>query len=312
MTSLRRSLQEGAFFLGLILAQANVSLAQTLYFTKGGGISRSQLVVGARTIQVLPDRSVSSNIDFAVDHQSGKLYWTTYEASRQETVFSRMNVDGTDVEHDVFRVSTGSHIRAVAIDGAAGRIYWGRSDDSGVIERANLDGSGIETLIASAGGQFLPSLALDLESGKMYWPTFRLYTSNGAIHRADLDGGNVETVVAHLNRPIQVALDPSARRLYWTDSQENHIGSADLTDGQNARTVVVGLSSPAGLTLDLQARKIYWVNMGDETIERANLDGSDVERFLNVGGTSFRVEIGPEAPVAVSETAWSQIKRSFR
>ena len=84
-------------------------------------------------------------------------------------------------------------------------MYW---SDRGTrkIQRANLDGSAVEDLVAS--GLDLPGgLVVDLREGKMYW------TDRGTakIQRANLDGSGVEDLLASadgLENPSGLALAP--------------------------------------------------------------------------------------------------------
>jgi hypothetical protein len=76
---------------------------------------------------------------------------------------------------------------------AGGMMYWvvsdGRSQQNGKIRRANLDGSGVETLVK---GLHSPrGIALDLPGGKMYWTAKHPQLIQGA----NLDGSALETLV---------------------------------------------------------------------------------------------------------------------
>ena len=78
------------------------------------------------------------------------------------------------------------------------KIYF--TDFQGLIERANFDGSGLETLLT---GQFgAEGIALDIEAGKMYWAA----SGQGSLRRANLNGTGVETLVTGLSDPLGVAL----------------------------------------------------------------------------------------------------------
>ena len=201
----------------------------------------------------------------------------------------------------------------------AGKMYW-TDYDAAKIQRANLDGSGVEDLVTS--GLSLPgSLALALDVGKMYW------TDSGAdkIQRANLDGSGVEDLVSSgLRQPIGLALDLGAGKMYWTDlfkvQRANLDGSGveDLVtdtsgatnlfrlaldldigkiywtrakkiqraslDGSGVEDLVTsGLREPIGLALDLGAGKMYWTDVGTAKIQRANLDGSGVEDLVTSG-----------------------------
>jgi hypothetical protein len=94
----------------------------------------------------------------------------------------------------------GHDLRAVdiALDVSAGKMYW-MADE---IERANLDGSQVETVLPYGGG-LGSSLALDVVAGKLYWTD----SLENAIKRANFDGTGVETVVADTaSAPLGLAL----------------------------------------------------------------------------------------------------------
>ncbi len=163
--------------------------------------------------------------------------------------------------------------------GAKLRMYWTNAGSWDRIQRANLDGSNVEDLVAT--GLVDPvDVALDLAEGKMYW------TDHGTdkIQRANLDGSNVEDLVATgLSYPVGMALDLTGGKIYWTDMNTDKIQRANL-DGSNVEDLVAtGLSRTRGIALDLDAGKIYWIDQGTDKIQRANLDGSQVEDLVTTG-----------------------------
>jgi len=90
---------------------------------------------------------------------------------------------------------------AVALDIAGGKIYF--ASIGGVIQRANLDGSGQEILVRNENPD---GIALDLAGGKMYWTNLL----NGDIRRANLDGSGEEILIKGLSVPAFIALDLGA------------------------------------------------------------------------------------------------------
>ena len=76
-------------------------------------------------------------------------------------------------------------------------MYWTARvvspfSDAGIIQRSNLDGTNVETLLT---GLHKPeNIALDLVAGAMYW-------TDGGILRANLDGSNLEIVVRDWRGP---------------------------------------------------------------------------------------------------------------
>ena len=80
-------------------------------------------------------------------------------------------------------------------------IFW-TDEDSGKIQRANLDGSNVQDLIT--GSLSSPQqIALDVAGGKMYW----VDEDTSKVQRANLDGTNVEDLVTSgLEDPEGIAL----------------------------------------------------------------------------------------------------------
>ena len=165
----------------------------------------------------------------------------------------------------------------------AGKMYWTDWWTGHKIQRANLDGSGVEDLVTSTSGLVWPQgLALDLGAGKMYWTDW--WTDK--IQRANLNGSGVEDLVTStsgLSVPIGLALDLGAGKMYWTDSGTDKIQRANL-DGSGVEDLVTsGLIVPSDLALDLGAGKMYWTDLRTNKIQRANLDGSGVEDLVTSG-----------------------------
>ena len=162
-------------------------------------------------------------------------------------------------------------------------MYW---TDAGTakIQRANLDGSGVEDLVTSGLSEPF-GLDLDLGAGKMYWTD----AGTAKIQRANLDGSGVEDLVTSgLSEPFG-DLDLGAGKMYWTDAGTAKIQRANL-DGSGVEDLV---TSPAGLALDLGAFKMYWTDAGTAKIQRANLDGSGVEDLVTSG---LSAPVGRDGP----------------
>ena len=157
----------------------------------------------------------------------------------------------------------------------AGKIYWADSDLD-KIQRSNLDGSDLESLITTLDRR-PDGIALDVAAGKMYLTSH--YT--GRIQRASLDGSGPEDLVTGLSNPTRIALDLEAGKMYWTDYGADKIQRADL-DGSDVEDLVTGIRSPAGIALDVAAGKMYWIDADRplSKLQRANLDGSGIEDLV--------------------------------
>ena len=128
----------------------------------------------------------------------------------------------------------------------ASKLYW---TDWGTdkIQRANLDGSGVEDLVTS-GVSSPTGFALDVSGGKMYWTDRR----TDKIQCANLNGSGVEDLVTTgLNSPNGLALDVSGGKMYWADAGTNKVQRASL-DGSGVEDLVTGangLVDPSGVAV---------------------------------------------------------------
>ena len=166
---------------------------------------------------------------------------------------------------------------------AFSHIYWTDSHTH-TIQRASLDGSNIETLVALEdiggfryGGPF--GLALDVDGGKMYWTE-----GHWRIRRANLDGSNIEFLIITGDTPSDLTLDVAGGKMYWTDDRGGigwggTIRRANL-DGSNRETLLITEGEASNLVLDVAGGKMCWTDWVNRTIQRANLDGSNIEILI--------------------------------
>ena len=160
--------------------------------------------------------------NLALDLVHGHIYWTA-ELSNQIT---RANLDGTG-QID-YLPAPGSNPWGLALDLPGGKIYW--SEYSGQIRRGNLDGTGIESLTASAGTRV--GLALDRPRGKVYWAE----EQDGTIHRTNLDGSGHAVIVTGLSGVRGIEIDELNQKLYWVVMTANLVRRSNL-DGTSIETV---------------------------------------------------------------------------
>ncbi len=158
------------------------------------------------------------------------------------------------------------------------KIYW--ADFSGNrIQRSNLDGSSIETLVSGISGP--GGLAVDLVNGKIYWSEY--FTQK--IRRANLDGTGIQDIATGIEGASGIALDVAGGKIYFIENGlfTNRILRANLNGTSQQALVTTGLSSPTSIQLDVAAGKMYWTDSGTNKIQKANLDGTSVS---NVYSTS--------------------------
>ena len=180
-------------------------------------------------------------------------------------------------------------------DTVLSHIYW-TDVGRGEIQRTNLNGSNIETLIT--GSESPAGLALDMDGGKIYWTEYWTdaspnASSTGKIQRTDLDGSNTKTLITGLENPFSIALDVERGRIYWTDIGTASIQRANL-DGSNTETLITGTGDPTGIALDVDEGKIYWTDGARYRIQRANLDGTNIETLVTGLENPFSIALDVE------------------
>jgi sugar lactone lactonase YvrE len=147
----------------------------------------------------------------------------------------------------------------------------------------------------------LPALAS--AQSKIFWDE-QMVPPAGTIYSANLDGSSPQNLFP-LNDlgPIRgLAVDPSNKKIYWSDSTNNRIRVSNF-DGSAAATAIGSLASnPASLTVDPAAEKIYWCSEGPGIeIFRADFDGSNMETLF----TPASVARGLALDVAVGKMYWA-------
>ena len=238
-----------------------IELVRRIYWTNkdAGGLQRGNLD-GSDVIDIAEDYigGVALNIT------SGEVYWTTGDTIKRASRY------GTgDTEELLVELSEALYI---ALDLAGEKMYWADLG-AGKIQRANLDGTGVEDLIAGLEEPF--GIVLDVMAGKIYWADVE-----ADIQRANLDGSDVENLVTVLQSPTGLAIDTTAGKLYWTDGGSRKIQRANL-DGTNIEDLVTtGLVSPQWIVVDEAERRMYWGDYRVGSIRYANLDGSNVTNLI--------------------------------
>ena len=180
-------------------------------------------------------------------------------------------------------------------------IYWtdiSYGSRSSKIQRANLDGSNIETLFIIE--KRISNPTLDVNGDKIYWTAYK-YPVGERIQRANLDGSNIKTLFITKNNISDLALDANGGKIYWiddvywTDDVYNFGGSGDRgdkirranLDGSNIETLVLTENRMSDIILDSTEGKIYWADTksypnNEGKIRHANLDGSNIETLFTV------------------------------
>ena len=229
----------------------------------------------------------------AAKSAAGRLFLLELSGGRIHS----MSPDGSDRKVIV----SGCHMPdGIAVDAAAGHIYWTNMGSSpatndGSIERADLDGQH-RKMIVPPGTTFTPKqIQLDKKNGKLYWCD----REGMRVMRANLDGTQVETLIEtgrgdddrrdQTKWCVGVTIDHKRSQIYWTQKGSDNSGlgrilraGIDLPWGEapDERTDIEvffdRLPEPIDLELDPENRMLYWTDRGDppsgNTVNRASID----------------------------------------
>jgi hypothetical protein len=183
------------------------------------------------------------------------------------------------------------------LDATRGNLYW--ADREGMrMMRANLDGSGVETLVVSGdpladrgdATKWCVGIALDHAKRQIYWTQKGPDNAGqGRILRAGIDVStgqtaadrtDVEVWLDGLPEPIDLEFDAAGRRLYWTDRGDPPRGNTvnralvDAMPDQPPEIIVHHLMEGIGLALDVAGDRLFVTDLGG-SVYAARLDGSD-------------------------------------
>lgn len=194
----------------------------------------------------------------------------------------------------------GSALRGIAVDDAAGTIYWTSSNlvMGSLVTRSALNGSGVTILNALGGAANPRGIAVDHAGGKIYWADF----DQDAIYRADLGGSPPElwqTLPAGAH-PYGVAFDGVGQQLYWTE-YAGKIRRAPVAGGPVVG-LIGGLSNPTYIALDPASGQMYWSEggAGAQHIYRGPMTGGSRTALMlpltTYGGLAFQPNGTVSAP----------------
>jgi DNA-binding beta-propeller fold protein YncE len=232
-------------------------------------------------------------------HAGDRVYWANDKSSTSRISFA--DLDGSGGGNLSTVGASSGQPRGVAIDVAAGKVYW-TNPDNNRISFANLDGSGGGGDLNTAGATVdrPNAAAVYPAAGKVYWAN----EWGDRISFANLNntgGGNLITTGATVDVPIEPTVDPGSGRIYWGNANPRNVISFAKLDGSGGgdiNTTGATVDNPHGVALDPVTGRIYWANVNGQRISWAKLDGSG-GGDLNTTGATVNLPVG----VAIDPTA---------
>ncbi|XP_069472259.1 low-density lipoprotein receptor-related protein 2 isoform X2 [Ambystoma mexicanum] len=93
----------------------------------------------------------------------------------------------------------------------------------------------------------------------------------------DMHGRSLRTLVSSQNRGVAVGVDFhfQLRRIFWTDTLQNKVFSADISGSDVQEVLSASVDNPENLAVDWISNKLYIVETSVNRIDVVNLDGSN-------------------------------------
>jgi hypothetical protein len=233
-----------------------------------------------------------------VDVEAGHIYWTNMVVpSKNNGYIERADLDGANRKTIVPPGVTFTP-KQLHLEKASGKLYW--SDREGMrVMRANLDGSGVETLVQTGEGdadrrdltKWCVGIAVDPDRGHIYWTHKGPDNAGlGRLCRAGIDipkgqsattRQDIEVLYDGLPEPIDIELDRENRLMYWTDRGDpprgNTVNRAPMDAGRKGRPapeiLFTHLMEGIGIALDLKGGRMFMTDLAG-SVYSARLDGS--------------------------------------
>jgi hypothetical protein len=234
-----------------------------------------------------------------------RIYWT----DETESAIAFANLDGSGGGELSISGTTVSAPEGVAIDAAAGRLYWVNysGPDPQRVSFAKLDGSGGADLNTAGATVDSPyGIAVDPTGGRVFWANAPAGPDDISFARIDGSGGDDLNTsgTTELDNPLGVAVDSTTGRVYWANTFGGAAGTIsyanlDGSGGDDINTAGATVKSPVGVAVDSAAGRVYWANSFlNAGISYANLDGSGGDDINTSGATlnnPYGVAIDTEA-----------------
>jgi len=230
----------------------------------------------------------------AVDQAGRTLFWAERDTER----IMSASLTQPDTVTTLVQLPVGTGLRGMAIAPSIRKIYW-VGENAQVVQRANYDGTNVETLPIPVASFF--DVQIDDRAGMLYW------TNGTEIWRSNLDATVRNMIVGDTDQPYYLALDLQAGKVYWTDFSRFEIGRANLDGtGRESPGPVAGLPDrPVGIAVDPTTSTMYWTLEGGE-LQRAGFDGTGVSSVLSGLTSPWDLTIvnalGPAPPIPAAST----------
>jgi hypothetical protein len=257
-----------------------VSPANIFFTTAGWGSGQFNVYkapIDGSTVPVVlygPGYGQPAPIDY--DNNTGKIYW----GGGNWWQIWRGSDDGLDVPYLLPNSTSGGNDRlGLSIDPANNRYFYSTPFGGGVW-KANLDGTGSPTLIASV--IWSSAIEYDATLDKLYFNGGTTYNGYNTIYSMNPDGTG-QVVLFNSSDGVSnargIVTDAANNKIYWVNKGTGEIWSGNL-DGTGTPSALYSYPSTNARDIDLDKSSgtLYWTEFG----------GSDIIAYAPANGSGSR------------------------
>ena len=209
----------------------------------GGGIHRFNADGSGKTTVYTNSTTGSQVLGVAADGTNGFLYFAVGNATAAEDKLYRAGLDGSSPTVIVSGASFTAVPNSIAVDTVNQRVYVvDQTTAGGGVFRFDSNGSNKTTIYTNnISGSQVQGITVDSARGLVYFITGNATSSEDKLIRCDLNGGSPTVLVSGASlttTPGQVAVDPTANRVYVADSTTSGGGVFRFNSDGSSRTTV--------------------------------------------------------------------------
>ncbi|TRY83481.1 hypothetical protein DNTS_016221 [Danionella cerebrum] len=139
------------------------------------------------------------------------------------------------------------------------------------------------SVLLALHGSIVVGIDYDCRERKVYWTDL----AGRTINRASLDPGSEPEIIINtaLTSPEGLAVDVSRRRIFWVDSTQDKIETANLDGGERRVLFDTDLVNPRAMIVDSQTGSLFWTDWNREApkIETSSVDGQNRRVLVQEG-----------------------------
>lgn len=230
----------------------------------------------------------------SIDPENKHVYWTNMGAhwEQKDGYIERINYDGSGRQVIIQKGDTTTP-KQMQLDLKNKLMYW--CDREGMrIMRANMDGTGLTTLVVTGSGpedqldegKHCVGIAIDPEAGYLYWTLKGAPNSGtGKMLRVGIDlpegedpanRKDLEVLLKDLPEPIDLEINHLTGEMFWTDRGDpprgNTLNRIGMDDWDETQILTRGLDEAIGLAMDIENDRVFVTDLSG-SIYRSHLDG---------------------------------------